>query len=53
MAVTEKLIRATALVNSLGKGELLAWSMEDKELVAPYAKPVSNPYQYKSVKSVH
>jgi hypothetical protein len=37
MAVTEKLKRATALVDSLGKGELIAWTMEDKELVAPYA----------------
>jgi hypothetical protein len=37
MAVTEKLKRATALVNSLGKGELTAWTLEDKELVAPYA----------------
>jgi hypothetical protein len=37
MAVTEKLKRATALVDSLGKGELIAWTLEDKELVAPYA----------------
>jgi hypothetical protein len=37
MAVTKKLKRATALVNSLEKGELMAWALEDKELVAPYA----------------
>jgi len=36
-AVTDKMKRATALVDSLGKGELMAWTIEDKELVAPYA----------------
>ena len=36
-AVTNKMKRATALVDSLGKGELMAWTIEDKELVAPYA----------------
>ena len=36
-AVTDKMKRATALVDSLGQSELLAWSIEDKELVAPYA----------------
>jgi hypothetical protein len=37
LAVSEKLRRATALVKSLGKGELAAGALEDKEQVAPYA----------------
>jgi hypothetical protein len=35
--VPEELKRAKALAVSLGKGELAAWAMEDKEQVAPYA----------------
>jgi hypothetical protein len=35
--VTDKMKRDTALVDSMGKVELMTWSIEDKELVAPYA----------------
>jgi hypothetical protein len=28
---------AGTLVDSLGKGQVLAWSLEEKALVAPYA----------------
>ena len=29
--------RASALVDSLGEGQVLAWSLEEKALVAPFA----------------
>jgi hypothetical protein len=43
LAVSEKLKRATALAKSLGKGELAAWALEDKEQVAPHAVELRHP----------
>jgi hypothetical protein len=37
MAVSAKSKLASALVESLGKGQVLAWSLEEKALVAPFA----------------
>jgi hypothetical protein len=43
LEVSEELKRAKALVVSLGKGELAAWTVEDKEQVAPYAVELRHP----------
>jgi hypothetical protein len=37
LEVSEQLKRAKALAESLGKGELAAWTVGDKEQVVPYA----------------